>query len=416
MIHALNNALANALTFMASLVAMACVGAATPATTQSHDWPQYRGPNRNGISTETGWSWQWGTNGPAVLWRAAVGNGFASFAVAGGRVYTLGNTEDIDTVFCFEAGTGQVLWRHSYPCSAQPLSYEGGPGSTPAVDGQHVFTFSKSGDLFCLDAKTGKVVWQRKFELWPYREGDWRNTWRYAGSPLVMGPHLFLSLGQAGMALNRTNGETVWESAAGHPGYASPVPFPTPTGPALAFFSGHAVNGVQALTGRPLWQIPWQTLWDLNAADPIISDGKIFISSGNGAGGALFDLTAAPPRELWRNKNLKNLMNSSVLWKGLLFGFNDTDLACVAWDTGDEKWRTRDLRKGSAILAGGKLLLLSETGKLVVAEPTAEAYQPLAEAKVLTGRCWTTPVLSNGRLYVRNAAGEVVCLNLNPGK
>lgn len=416
MIHALNNALANTLTFIATMAAMVRLGAATPATTPSHDWPQYRGPNRNGISAETGWSWQWGTNGPAVLWRAAIGNGFASFAVAGGRVYTLGNTEDIDTVFCFEAGTGQVLWRHSYPCSAQPLSYEGGPGSTPAVDGQRVFTFSKSGDLFCLDAKTGKVVWQRKFELWPYREGDWRNTWRYAGSPLVMGPHLFLSLGQAGMALNQTNGETVWESAAGHPGYSSPVPFPTPTGPALAFFSGHAVNGVEALTGRPLWQIPWQTLWDLNAADPIISEGKIFISSGNGVGGALFNLTAAPPRELWRNKNLKNLMNSSVLWKGLLFGFNDTDLACVAWDTGEEKWRTRDLRKGSAILAGGKLLLLSETGKLVVAEPTAEAYQPLAEAKVLSGRCWTTPVLSNRRLYVRNAAGEVVCLNLNPGK
>jgi outer membrane protein assembly factor BamB len=376
------------------------------------DWPQYRGPDRNGTSGETGWNWQWATNGPTVLWRASVGKGFSSFAAVGKRVYTMGNAEDSDTVFCLEADTGKAVWRHSYPCELQPLSYEGGPSSTPTVEGGRVFTFSKSGDLYCLDAETGKELWKRKFEPWPYQEGEWRNTWRYAGSPLVMGPHLFMSIGQAGMGLNKSTGETLWESAAAHPGYSSPVPFPGSNGPALAFFSGRAVHGVEALSGRELWRVPWKTLWDLNGADPIVAGGKMFVSSGNGVGCALFDLSATPPRELWRNKNLKNLMNSSVLWKGLLFGFNDTDLACVAWDTGEEKWRTRDLRKGSLILAGGKLLLLSETGKLVVAEPSGESFQPLAEAQVLTGRCWTSPVLSRGRIYVRNALGEVVCLDV----
>ena len=325
----------------------------------------------------------------------------------------MGNSQNSDTVFCFDAGTGKVLWRHSYACDAQPLSYEGGPGSTPTVDGGRVFTFSKSGDLFCFDGETGRVAWSKKFDLWPFHTGDWRVNWRYAGSPLVMGEYLFLSVGQAGMALNKNDGTVVWQSAAGHPGYSSPVPFRTPTGQALAFFSAHAVYGVNSLSGQQLWTVPWQTLWDLNAADPVISGGKMFVSSGNGVGCALFDISATPPRELWRNTNISNTLNSSVLWKGLLFGFSDTHLSCIAWDSGEEKWRTTDLHKGSLTLVGDKLLLLGETGKLVVAEPTGDGYQPLAEARVLTGRCWITPVLSGGRLYVRNAAGDVVCLDVH---
>jgi len=383
------------------------------STVRAEDWPQYRGADRNGISHETGWRSQWGTNGPAVLWRASAGVGFSSFAVVLQRVYTMGNTNDVDTVFAFESSTGKVRWRHSYPCEAQPLSYEGGPGATPAVDGGRIFTFSKSGHLFCLDAETGRVVWQKKFELWPRQEGDWQNNWRYAGSPLVMGEHVYLSVGQSGVGLNKTNGAVFWQSPVGHPGYSSPVPFPTPAGPALAFFSGHAVYGVEAQTGRVLWNAPWQTLWDLNAADPVISEDKLFVSSGNGVGCALFDISSSPPRELWRNKNIKNMMNSSVLWNGYFFGFSDTYFSCITLATGEEKWRTRDLRKGSLIIVDNKLILLSETGKLVIAEATGEAYHPLAEAQVLQGRCWTTPVLSGGHIYLRNSLGEIVCLDVS---
>ncbi|MBI5821015.1 MAG: PQQ-like beta-propeller repeat protein [Verrucomicrobia bacterium] len=405
-----NRIIAGALALIAIAASATSFGQEQPVRVE--DWPQFRGPSRNGISRETGWTWHWESGGPKVLWRASVGEGFSSFAVAHGRVYTLGNSNHTDTVFCFEAATGKVLWQHRYPCDAQPLSYEGGPGATPAVDGRCVFTFSKSGDLFCLDAETGKVVWKKKFELWPRHEGDWSNNWRYAGSPLVIGDRLFLGIGQAGIALNKNTGAIIWQSTAGHPGYSSPVPFPTPAGPMLAFFSGHAVFGVEALSGRQLWSVPWQTQWDLNAADPIISAGKMFVSSGNGVGCALFDISATPPRELWRNKNIRNMMNSSVLWKGLLFGFSAEWLSCVAWDTGEEKWRMGGLRKGSLILAGDQLLLLSEKGKLVVAEPSGDAFKPLAEAQVLGGRCWTTPVLSGGRIYVRNAVGEVVCLDV----
>lgn len=376
------------------------------------DWPCWRGPERNGVSREAGWSCQWDTNSLPVLWRASVGKGFSSFAVAGGRVYTLGNTDGTDTVFCFDGATGKVLWRHSYPCELQPLSYEGGPGSTPAVDEGRVFTFSKDGHLFCLDAQTGRVVWQKKFEPWPRLEGDWKNNWRYAGSPLIIDDRLYMSLGQAGMALNKKDGTLLWQSPAGHPGYSSPVAFRSGAAEALAFFSGHAVIGVEADTGKRLWEITWKTEWDLNAADPIISDGKMFVSSGNNVGCALYDITVKPPRELWRNKSLKTLMNSSVLWQGHLYGFNDTDLTCVEWATGAKKWSESTIRRGSLILADNKLLLLCEKGKVVVAEASAEAYRPLAQAQLLAGRCWTTPVLSHGLIYARNAAGDVVCMDM----
>jgi hypothetical protein len=138
----------------------------------------------------------------------------------------------------------------------------------------------------------------------------------------------------------------------------------------------------------------------------------MFVSSGNGVGCALFDITTDPPRELWRNKKLMTTMNGAVLWKAFLYGFNDSSFVCLSWETGDELWSTRDVYKGSVLLAGGKLILLGENGKLAVTEPNPKEYRALARAKIIDGRCWTTPVLSHGRLFVRNATGEAICLDL----
>lgn len=377
---------------------------------QAADWPGWRGPERSGLSRETGLYWQWGTNSLPVMWRASVGKGFSSFAIADGRAVTMGHADGADTVWCFDAEKGDVLWKHSYPCDPQPLSYEGGPSSTPALAGGRVYTFSKSGDLFCLNAKDGQVVWQKKFDLWPWREGDWKNTWRYAGSPLIIGDRLYMSLGQAGAAFRTSDGSIVWQSPAGHPGYASPVPFRAGASASLAFFSGHAAIGVDAVSGKRLWEVPWHTEWDMNAADPILQDGKLFVSSGNNAGCALYDLSVNPPGELWRNKNLKTPMNSAVLCQGCLYGFNDSELVCVAWATGEQMWSERSIRRGSLVVADGHLVTLSENGQLTVAPASPKAFAPILKAHVLAGRCWTAPALSQGLLYVRNAQGEAICL------
>lgn len=392
--------------------------AAAAAGGLASDWPCWRGPKRNGISDETDLNWQWDAAQPPILWQASVGTGFSSFAVSNGRAVTMGHAEGLDTVSCLDAATGAVLWTHRYPCELQPLAYEGGPGATPAIADGRVYTFSKDGHLFCLDAADGRVVWSKTFPLWRRREGDWKNTWRYAGSPLVLGGRLYMALGEAGAAFDAADGTPVWQSEDGHPGYASPVPFTPPGGGnlALAFFAGHAVIGVETATGKRLWNIPWRTEWDFNAADPIIHDGRLFVSSGNNTGCALYDISENPPRELWRNKHLKTPMNTAVLWQGHLYGFNDADLVCVSWATGELKWSDRSVRRGSLLLAEGRLIALSENGTLAVAEATPEGFAPALRARALGGRCWTAPALADGRLFLRNAQGQVTCLNVGHHK
>lgn len=378
------------------------------------DWPQWRGPQRNGISTETDWSWTWPAEGPAVLWKARIGYGMSSFAVADGRVYGMGNQDDTDTVYCFDAATGAVVWKYSYACPREPLAYEGGTSSTPLVAGGRVYTLSKFGHLFCLEARTGAVVWQRKFERAPQTDADYRVDWGFAGSPLLLDGRLIVPVGTAGKALNPQTGETIWDNGGGRSGYSSPVPCRLRGQDAFVLLSGHEVVGVTVATGEILWRLPWKTTWDHNAADVIVSGDKLFVSTGHGVGCAQFDLTANPPAELWRNKNMSNFQSSCVLWQGNLYGFDDQQLRCLDWQTGAVRWTQTGTGMGSLMVADGKLLALTEKGKLLVAEASPEAYKPLAEAQILTGRCWSVPVLAEGRLYARNAVGEMVCVSLRP--
>src|SRR3954447_26373896 len=151
------------------------------APLQGDDWPHWRGPALNGISKERGWSTSWPAEGPKQLWKASVGTGFSSFAVASGRVFTLGNQKETDTVYCFDAENGNLIWKHSYACPLDPIYYEGGPGSTPSVDGERVYTLSKRAQLFCFEAATGKVLWERDLTK---ETGAQKPRWGFAGSPL----------------------------------------------------------------------------------------------------------------------------------------------------------------------------------------------------------------------------------------
>lgn len=381
------------------------------------DWPGWRGPDRNGISPETGLNWTWGEGGPKVLWKASIGKGFSAFAVAGGRAYTLGNQDNVDTVFCLDAATGQELWHHSYPCQLDPLSYEGGPSSTPAVDGDRVYTLSKFGQAFCLNAATGEVVWARTFPAPPTTKADYRVWWGFAGSPLVLADRVILAVGSAGLALDKATGKTLWESPAGRPGYSSPVPFRQGDHAAFALVNGHEVLAADLATGNVLWRLPWRTTWDQNAADALVSGTQLLVSTGHGVGCALFDFSSGQPVEVWRNRNLRNELGSSVLWQGKVYGYDFRQLRCLDWQTGDVVWSAPESRLGTVILADGKVIGLEETGRLVVAEATPEACRVVAQAQVLGGRCWSMPALADGRLFIRNAIGEVVCLDLRlPGR
>lgn len=397
---------------VAGSVALVLSSAFCPGRLSAADWPCWRGPSRNGISPETGLNWSWSATGPRVLWTAAVGKGFSSLAVAGGRVCTLGNRDNVDTVFCWDAETGRELWRHTYPSPLDPLSYEGGPSATPAVDGDRVYTLSKSGQVFCLEATTGKVVWSRTFEAPTRTKEDYRVWWGFAGSPLVLPDRLILAIGSTGLALDKLTGRTLWESGSGRPGYSSPVPFSRGQQSCLAFASGHEVVAADTQTGHVLWRFPWRTTWDQNAADVIIEGGRLLVSSGHGVGCALFEITSETPSEVWRNTNLRNEIGSSVLWQGQVYGYDFRQLRCLDWRSGQVVWAAPESRLGTVILADGMVLALEETGQLVVARASPEAFRPVTQSHVLSGRCWTAPALADGRLFVRNAGGDVVCLDL----
>ncbi len=374
------------------------------------DWYRWRGPDLNGISSETGWQAQWPTSGPKQLWKTAVGTGFASFSVSGGHVFTMGNTKDTDTVFCLDAQTGEVVWRHSYACPLDAKNFEGGPCATPTVADGRIYTFSRSSHLFCLDAAKGTVVWSKNLN----RDlGLEIPTWGSAGSVLVEGDLAILNMGSAGAAFNRKSGEVAWVSAKGPGAYATPVPLAIGGERCLAILSRQTLIAVKAASGKELWSYPWKTDYDVNAADPIISGNKVFISSGYNHGGCVLDVSGPTPRRVWENKNMRNHFDSCVLWRGYLYGPDDNGLRCLAFDTGELKWTDGAFGKGSLMVADGKLVALSESGELIIAEPTPAAFKPISRAKVLSGKCWTTPVLSNGHIYCRNAVGDVVCLDVS---
>jgi len=381
------------------------------------DWPHWRGPDYNGISNETGWTAAWPEDGPKVLWQAELGTGFASMAVSKGRVYAMGNIDDNDILYCFDAKTGSRIWKKSYPCPLYPKMHEGGPCATPTVDGDAVYTFSKNGDAIRFNAETGEIVWHKNLSK---ELGVKPPEWYFAGSPLPAGDLVIFNAGTYGTALNKTDGRIVWQNGKEAGGYATGVPFSIGGRPCVAMLVCREFVGLNPATGEVLWKIPWKTSYDINAADTIVSGDKVFISSGYNKGCSLYKIAGDNLTEIWQNKNMRNQVNSSVLWKGHLYGFDGDvggrgKLACVNFENGEIRWSQDGMGTGSLMLADGKLIILGESGKLVIAEASPQKYQELASAQILTGKCWTVPVLANGRIYARNAGGRLVCLDVSGG-
>ncbi len=399
----------------AGLCVAAGLAMAGIAPVRADDWPHWRGPQRNGISAEADWQDRWPADGPRVAWKASVGTGYSSFAVAGGRVYTIGNADHTDTVHGFDAESGKVCWTHAYPSDLGDRFFAGGPTSTPTVDGDRIYVLGRWGDLFCLEAATGRVAWSKHVA----KETEIRIPgWGFSGSPLIHEELLILNVGEAGLALEKATGRVVWKSASKDAGYSTPLPVRRGDGWDLLLGSGKAYLAVDLRTGRERWRIRWITSYGCNAADPIVHDGRVFISTGYGKGGALLKPGDGPdPEVVWKSKAMRNQMNPAVLLDGHLYGADgDTGkkgpLKCVAFATGEERWAHPDFGAGAVTIAGGGLIALSERGELMVAPASPEGFRPTGRAQVLGGKCWTVPVLANGRIYCRNDAGDVVCLDV----
>jgi len=387
------------------------------AGARAEDWPNLRGPRYDGISAEK-LIVNKDTNVTQV-WEKTIGTALSSVVVSKGRLYTMGNTgtkghpeTHTDVVYCFDAATGEDIWTFPYKCGLNFKSNTPtGPFATPTVDGDRVYTFSRKGDVYCLNATTGKEIWHRdlKTELKlpaPFQGG-------FAGSPLVLGDTVILNAGDAGTALDKRTGKTVWKSNTLEAAQATPVPFKKADRLCVAVFAGDAIVAVDAASGERLWDFQWYTKYRTNVADPIIADDKVFISTWYNTGCALLDISAKKPTVIWQHKEMKNHYSTCVLYKGHLYGFDVGDLKCLDFETGSTVWeKTGGLGRGSLILADEKLIILGEKGILIITPANTEGFKPILSQQILPGKVYTAPVLADGRIYARNDRGKLVCVVL----
>jgi outer membrane protein assembly factor BamB len=396
-----------------TLIAAALV-VATVSLGQAADWPNWRGPDHNGISQETDWFEKWGSSGPERLWNASVGTGFATVSVADGRVFTMGNKSNRDTVYALEEATGDILWRHSYSEALSPRQYDGGPNTTPTVDGEYVYTLSKTGKAFCLEASTGDEVWNKDLKKL-YRVST--PTWGFASSPLIHGDRVVYNVGSRGIALNKKTGSLKWKTGSGTSGYATPVPYDHRGTEAFIMFGSSSAYGVNAATGKQLWSKSFKTSSSVNAADPVLYNGKIFLTS-NSRDGELIELSGTSTRSKWKNRNMRIHFNPGVVIGDYFYGADGrvtrgNTVRCINMKTGETEWTKNSIPCASIIAADNRLIILTRTGDLYIAEASPVRFKQLARSKVLSGTCWTPPVLANRSLYVRNSRGTLYKLQMS---
>ena len=412
-------ALLPAAAVLALAVAPAAGGAGAPAPAPAPpaaagtaaaggDWPQFRGPHRDGVARAAAHLVRsWPASGPRLLWQVPIGEGYSHLAVVDGRVFTLFGTNDIEYLAAFDAANGHQLWQQR--TDAELSNDQGsGPRSTPTYDAGMLYVQSAQGQLLAVSAANGKVAWRHDLAK---EFGARVPTWGIASSPLVEGDLLLVAVGgrsgRSAMAFDKHSGKVAWSALDEKPGYASPIALTAAGVRQAIFFTGSSVAGVAAVDGRVLWEIPWTTDYDVNAATPLfVAPDKLYVSSGYDTGAALFQLHADGGRvkvqQLWKSREMKNQFSSAVLAGDYVYGFDNGTLKCVNVQTGEERWKQRGLGHGSLILADGLLVVLSESGKLVLADAVPDAYHERASFQALNGRCWTGPSLAGGKLFLRN--------------
>ena len=387
------------------------------STVNADDWPNFRGPHYNGISAEKIIVNKNTT--VTQLWEETIGTALSSVAISKGRLYTMGNTgtkgkpeTHTDVVYCLDSITGDEIWTFRYKCG---LNFKDntptGPFATPTVDGDRVYTFSRKGDIYCLNATTGEKIWFRDLRAEhnmnpPFQGG-------FAGSPLILGDTVILNAGDAGTALNKHTGKTIWLSRPAEAAQATPVPFKQGDRQYVAIFSGYGLVAVDAITGEELWSFPWNTKFGTNAADPIISGDKAFISTWYKMGAVLLDISAKKPTPIWQHKEMQNHYSTCILHAGHLYGFDIGDFKCLNFETGDTVWEKRGgLGRGSLILADENLVILNEKGTLIITPANTEGFKPILSQQIIPGRVYNAPVLAEGRIYARNDKGKLICVKL----
>jgi outer membrane protein assembly factor BamB len=369
------------------------------------DWPQWRGPNRDGISKETGLLKQWPAEGPPLVWKASgAGRGYSSFSVVDGKLYTMGLRGDREFVVAFDIATGKEAWATPHG-SAFRNDRGDGPRGTPTVDGDRLYALGGNGDLSALDARTGKIIWTknvlRKF-------GGSNITWGISESPLVIGNKVLVNPGGPGasiVALNKADGSLIWKSQSDRAGYSSAIPVEVNGTTQVVFFTSQRAVGLDLKDGRLLWDYSRPANNVANVATPIVRANRVFISSDYDTGGGVVEIKPDnKAQEIWFTKGMKNHHSSSVLIGDYLYGFSSAILTAMKFDTGEIAWRDRSVGKGSLVYADGNLYCFSENGVVGLVEATPTGYKEKGRFRIPQDSLptWTHPVVAGGRLYLRD--------------
>jgi len=375
------------------------------------DWPQYRGKNGDGISTESPAGGKglkvWPAGGPKQLFKVPLGGGYSGIVAAGGHIFTQWSINKVEMLGAFDGQTGKSLWTLRLD-EMRPDQFGDGPRATPSIDGDRLYAVSAYGKLHCVELKSGKVLWKHDLRA---EYGLVVPTWGVATPPVVVGDLVLYNTGGAKdyllMAFEKVTGKVAWHSESGVAGYALPITFEVGGIRSTVFFAGQKAVAVDPATGKKLWELPWSTAYDVNAAAPIfIAPDQLFLSSGYDTGAALFRIQAAggklTPKEVWRSRSMKNQFSSSIYVDGYFYGFDNKNLQCLDAKTGQGVWRRGGFGHGSLTYVGGQFLVLGENGRLALVEANPQAYVEKATAQIADGKHWTVPTYIDGKLYVRN--------------
>ncbi len=388
---------------------LATAAAADPSV--GTDWPQFRGPQQNGVSLEKGLLRSWPESGPKVLWKKPIGSGFSSVTAVGDALYTLAVEGESETAYRLRESDGEVVWR--VPLGPVfPEVFGNGPRSTPTVDGETVYVLSATGRLHALQTKDGARLWEVDLT----RELGGRVPNRgFASSPLIDGDLLLLepggTEGKAVVGLEKKTGKVRWSALDGKPGYVTPLAVTIDEIRQYVFVRTLEGDIVSLLPdGKLHWRYPWKT--GAIASPLFLPPNRIFASATDDVGAVLLEIGQADGkaavREVWSSRVMKNHFSSSVLYEGHIYGFDNASLKCIVAETGEQKWVHRGYGKGSLIAADGLLYILSDQGQLILAEATPAGFQEKGKVKVMEGKTWTPPVLSHGRIYLRDEDEMIV--------
>jgi outer membrane protein assembly factor BamB len=380
------------------------------ANAKSTDWPQWRGPNRDAISTETGLAPSWPSGGPKSAWSVTgLGSGYGTVAITEDRIYVQGSRDRQSVVWCLNRADGKTIWNASL---GQFLDQDRGPGprGTPTVDGDRVYALSEDGDLACLRAKDGSGIWHKNI----LRDFNGHNPhWLLSESPLVDGDKLVFTPGGPGagmVAVDKMTGRDVWlaKELNDPAGYSSAIVADVEGVRTLMNLTARSAVGVRASDGKLMWRYERVANGTANIATPVYSDNKVFYTSNYGTGCVLLDLKSqdgmVKAQESYFSREMMNHHGGVVLVNGHVYGFSNAILTCMEFGTGKVMWKHRSVGKGSLTYADGKLFLFGENNVVGLAKASPESYQESGRFDVADQGLpsWAHPVVCGGRLYIRN--------------